>query len=1150
MDDPEETDPHHESQGDVRRRKLEDMRAAGVDPYPFSFEPDRSVAEVRSAHADLSPGARTTDRVTVAGRLMLIRRQGGLTFATLQDRSGHIQLFVDSKRLGGAAHEQFDHLDRGDWVGVEGDVMTTRRGELSIDISSFRLLGKALLPLPDKWKGLTATDIRFRQRYVDLVANEQTRRVFGIRREILLAIREHLEGKGFWEVEGPMLSTIQGGASARPFITHHNALDLDLYMRIALELHLKRLIVGGMERVFEIGRVFRNEGVDTSHNPEFTMLELYQAYGDYHDMMDLTESLVVHATRRALDGELTVTLGDQPLDLSPPWPRVRMADLIKEKAQVDMSPLMPVDEARAILDRFEIPWERDWGSGKLMNQLYDERVQHEVRGPLFCLDYPQEVSPLARAHRSDEGYVERFELIVGGHELANAYSEQNDPVEQLKAFEEEARAKAGGDPEAGDVDLDYVRALEYGMPCTGGMGMGIDRLVMLIASVDSIREVILFPTLRPEYPSTAGPSGGGGSGIPAVRAAMTAAAGDGAVASTPPVPASPATTGGAAAPAGATPAASVTELPKPAGVPPVAGASARGPDRGPGRVLAGLTALTGIVALAGLLPFLRERTDLLTADVTPLWFRVSGHVATVLLGMFLLVLAGQLAKYKRRAWQVAIAVFAVGTLGHLLKGPHLIPAALNAAMVVALLVHRHRFRVPSDPPSALRLLRIGPLFVVATFAFSALSLILERDRLEPGLSVGGVLGTTVLGLVGVEGSYTYSGRFFDHLYPATMVCLGITGVVGFCWLLFRPLVARQEREPGEWERAEALVHQHGWDTLASFALRDDKRFFFSSDGHAMIAYTYMGGYALAAGDPIGAPGSLPVVVDEFIALCDRRGWNPAFLAVRESEVPAYAARGFHHFYLGDEAIIRCDTFGLEGRAMKGVRESVRRVGKRYRFELVQESKASATLVRQLNDISARWRGKRPERGFTMTLSQDVDGADPEFLLCVALDDHNRPGGFLRIVPAYGADFGYTLDLMRHDPDAPNGMTEFLIASTAAALKQEGVRRLSMNFAVWGRLFEEDVPFTWSQRVAKRLVTFVNPYFQIQSLHTFNEKFSPEWLPRVLVYRRPQDLPRVALRYAGAEGFLAVPVLGELFVPTPVGSREPGTPLEGRDTRVA
>jgi lysyl-tRNA synthetase len=1128
--DEHDEEHHRESQREIRLDKIHAMEAAGVNPYPFHYDPDHHAAEIREQHADLAPGQSTDDRVKVAGRLMLIRRQGGLTFATLQDRTGHIQLFVDSKEIGAERHRDFDHLDRGDWVGAEGTVMTTRRGELSIDVDAFELLGKAIRPLPDKWKGLTDVDTRLRERYVDLIANERTREIFEIRRKVLLAIREYLQGEGFYEVEGPMLSTIQGGASARPFITHHNALDLDLYLRIALELHLKRLIVAGLERVYEIGRVFRNEGVDTSHNPEFTMLEAYQAYGDYHDMMDLTEGLIVHAAKEALDGKLEVTLDGEPLDLTPPWPRVRMADLIQEKTGATMSPTMPVDEARKILDGMGLPYESDWGSGRLMKTVYDEKAQHMVRGPLFCIDYPIEVSPLARAHRSDEGYVERFELIVGGHELCNAYSEQNNPVLQMEAFESEARAKAEGDPEAGDIDLDYVRALEYGMPCTGGLGIGIDRLVMLIASVDSIREVILFPTLRPEFPSTAGPSGGGGSGIPAVRAAMAAAGAAGAQA--------------ADAADGAQ--ASVTEMPQVVEAPPP------DPHRTPRRVLAWLTAIAGVVMLLGLLPFLRARLAPLDEFLTPLWFRVSGHVVTVLIGLGLVVLADEVRKGKHRAWQVAVALFAIGTVMHLLKGPHVFSAAFSLAMLVAFWVNRRHLRTPADPPSALQLLRVAPIYVASVFAFSGASLFAERHTIDPDLSIGGWLWTTITGLVGVDGTYTYDSRLFARFFPAALLALGVVGLVGLLWLLFRPLVARRARPEGDWERAEALVHRYGWDTLAYFALRPDKSFFFSSDGEAMIAYTYMHGYALAGGDPIGAPASIPLVVDEFLAFCEERAWSPAFLAAREADLPMYAARGMHHFYLGDEAIIRCDTFTLEGGKMKGIREAANRVGKRYRFELVQASKASPTLVQQLNAISERWRGKEPERGFTMTLSTDVLGVDPEFLLCVAFDEHNVPGGFLRIVPAYGPDFGYTLDLMRHDPDAPNGMTEFLIAGTAAALKQEGVSRLSMNFAVFGRMFEPDVHFSFTQRLAKRFVMLFNPYFQIESLHDFNAKFSPEWLSRVLVYRSPEDLPRVALRYAGAEGFLAVPGLGHLFVPTPVDSNAPdgGPPAPSGSAAVA
>jgi lysylphosphatidylglycerol synthetase-like protein (DUF2156 family) len=332
------------------------------------------------------------------------------------------------------------------------------------------------------------------------------------------------------------------------------------------------------------------------------------------------------------------------------------------------------------------------------------------------------------------------------------------------------------------------------------------------------------------------------------------------------------------------------------------------------------------------------------------------------------------------------------------------------------------------------------------------------------------------------------------------------------------------------------VHTYGWDTLAYFALRADKSFFFSRDGEAFLAYTYIGGYALMAGDPIGRRDSVVAVLDEFLAMCDERAWTPALLAVREASMPLYRSRGFSAFYLGDEAIIDCGWFTLTGSARKGLRGAVRRVGRTYTFRMLPESRASTTLVAQLNAISARWRGKKPERGFTMSLSEDVvgEGANPEFLLYVALDERGVPGGFLRVVPAYGPSFGYTLDLMRHNPDSPNGMTEFLIASTAEALRGRGVARLSMNFAVWGRLFADDVPFTTGQRVARRLVGLLNPFFQIRSLRDFNARFGPEWLARVLAYRRRTDLPKVGLLYAGAEGFLSIPGLGELLVPKAVG----------------
>jgi lysyl-tRNA synthetase class 2 len=484
-----------------RARRLADLdalRAQGVDPYPVRFDRDRTLGELRTEFGQLDPGTETEVRVRVAGRILLLRRQGKLTFATVRDQSGAMQLFVSRGVLGDDRHDAFDALDLGDWIGVDGTVMSTRKGELSVKVDDFVLLAKALRPLPDKWHGLSDVDTRFRQRYVDLIVNEDARRVFATRFAAVAAIRDELAASGFVEVETPVLGHELGGATARPFETHHNALDVDLYLRIAPELYLKRLVVAGFERVFEIGRVFRNEGVDTSHNPEFTMLEAYQAFADYHDMMELTERLVVAAARGARDGETVVELRGQRVDLAEPWPRATMVALIREHVGIEITPSMTVDDARGVLDGLGLTYKPDWGAGRLTMEVYDELVEPKLVRPTFVLDHPRETSPLARVHRDDPTLVERFEVVVNGSELANAYSELNDPVEQRARFEAEARARAGGDAEAGTVDEDYLRALEHGLPPTGGMGLGIDRLSMLLAGVTSIREVILFPTLKPE----------------------------------------------------------------------------------------------------------------------------------------------------------------------------------------------------------------------------------------------------------------------------------------------------------------------------------------------------------------------------------------------------------------------------------------------------------------------------------------------------------------------------------------------------------------------------------------------------------------------------------------------------------------------------
>jgi lysyl-tRNA synthetase class 2 len=495
--DASETEEQLRDQRLQRLAKLDALRAEGVDPYPVRFDPDTTAGALHAEHGGLEPGTETERVVRLAGRVLLLRRQGKLSFATVQDRNGTIQLFVNQRVIGEEAHDAFDRLDRGDWIGVTGTVMTTKRGELSIGVESFTLLAKAVRPLPEKWHGLSDVDTRYRQRYVDLVVNEDARNIALARIEIIAALRARLVGEGYREVEGPVLQTIQGGATARPFTTHHNALGQDMYLRIALELHLKRLIVGGLDRVFEIGRVFRNEGIDTTHNPEFTMLEAYRAFGDYTEMMALAENLIVDAAR-AVNPDLRVTYAGHDLDLTPPFRRATMTELVAEATGVQLHPAMDVDDARRAAKEAGVEIESDWGSGRITMEVYDARVEDTLIQPTFVLDHPRETSPLARRHRDDPSLVERFELVVAGHELVNAYSELNDPVDQLARFEEEASAKRRGDPEAGDVDLDYVRALEYGMPPTGGLGLGVDRLVMLLTGTPSIREVILFPTLRPE----------------------------------------------------------------------------------------------------------------------------------------------------------------------------------------------------------------------------------------------------------------------------------------------------------------------------------------------------------------------------------------------------------------------------------------------------------------------------------------------------------------------------------------------------------------------------------------------------------------------------------------------------------------------------
>jgi lysyl-tRNA synthetase class 2 len=481
-------------------RRLAEVRAirdAGGDPYPVRFDRTRTAASLHEEFGGLEAGQETGTEAAVAGRLVLIRRQGKLAFGTMRDGTGTIQLFVSQAEVGEEGLDAFERHDLGDWVGATGTVMTTRRGELSVKVKSFQLLSKSLRPLPDKWHGLSDTETRFRRRYVDLIVNADARRVFEIRFTAIAAIRRFLADRGYIEVETPVLHPIAGGAAARPFVTHHNALDTDLFLRIAPELYLKRLVVAGYEKVFEIGRVFRNEGLSTRHNPEFTMLEAYEAFSDYTEMMALTEELVATAAREAT-GSTTVEVEGVSYDLSPPWPRRTLRELVAEHAGVDVHPGMDLAVLRGHADKLGVPWEDSYGPGKLVLEIYEKTTEANLVGPVFVCDYPREVSPLARVHRDDPLLVERFELIVGGRELANAFSELNDPVDQRARFEAQAALAAAGDLEAHGVDEDYVTALEYGLPPCGGLGIGIDRLAMLLAGVSSIREVILFPHLRPQ----------------------------------------------------------------------------------------------------------------------------------------------------------------------------------------------------------------------------------------------------------------------------------------------------------------------------------------------------------------------------------------------------------------------------------------------------------------------------------------------------------------------------------------------------------------------------------------------------------------------------------------------------------------------------
>ncbi|WP_343274230.1 lysine--tRNA ligase [Ligaoa zhengdingensis] len=477
----------------IRRDKLAKLCEQGKDPFLITtYERDAFAQQIREHFDEME-----NQNVCIAGRMMSRRDMGKASFLDIQDHTGRMQVYLKIDQVGEESYREMkESWDIGDIVGVKGYVFRTRRGEISVHATGIVLLSKSLLPLPEKFHGLKDTDTRYRQRYLDLIVNPEVKDVFVKRSRIITEIRNFLDGENFLEVETPVLHTIAGGASARPFITHHNAQDMDMYLRIALELYLKRLIVGGFDRVYEIGRVFRNEGMDTRHNPEFTLLELYQAYTDINGMMDITENLIRTVAKKVL-GTAQITYGDVEIDLDKPFERISMVEAVRKYAGVDFDQIHTVEEARAAAKEHHIQYEERHLKGDILNLFFDEFCEEHLIQPTFLMGHPVEISPLAKKDPANPGYAQRFELFIVGREHANAFSELNDPIDQRERFEAQAAAKAAGDDEACDVDEDFLTAMEYGMPPTGGLGIGIDRLVMLLTNTASIRDVLLFPTMKP-----------------------------------------------------------------------------------------------------------------------------------------------------------------------------------------------------------------------------------------------------------------------------------------------------------------------------------------------------------------------------------------------------------------------------------------------------------------------------------------------------------------------------------------------------------------------------------------------------------------------------------------------------------------------------
>ncbi|MFF1291353.1 lysine--tRNA ligase [Bacillus thuringiensis] len=491
---------NHEELNDqllVRREKLHNLREQGIDPFGKRFERTNSTTDLVSLYGEFSKEELEEKEITVAiaGRIMTKRGKGKAGFAHIQDLHGQVQIYVRKDTVGDEEYELFTTADLGDLVGIEGKVFKTNVGELSVKATGFTLLTKSLRPLPDKYHGLKGVEQRYRQRYLDLITSMESRETFVTRSKIIREMRRYLDDNGYLEVETPMMHAIAGGASARPFTTHHNALDMELYMRIAIELHLKRLIVGGLEKVYEIGRVFRNEGVSTRHNPEFTMIELYEAYADYNDIMKLTENMVAHIAKKVL-GTTTIQYGDYEINLEPEWTRLHMVDAIKQHSGADFWNPMSVEEARELAKEHNVEIKDTMEVGHIINEFFEQKVEDKLIQPTFIYGHPVEISPLAKKNDQDPRFTDRFELFIVAREHANAFTELNDPIDQKERFEAQLKEREQGNDEAHMMDDDYIEALEYGMPPTGGLGIGIDRLVMLLTNAPSIRDVLLFPAMR------------------------------------------------------------------------------------------------------------------------------------------------------------------------------------------------------------------------------------------------------------------------------------------------------------------------------------------------------------------------------------------------------------------------------------------------------------------------------------------------------------------------------------------------------------------------------------------------------------------------------------------------------------------------------